>query len=59
MNPTAKDGMNYEALLQNVLLSLVSPGEPCVLVDYPNYSNVGDSAIWLGEMRLLRHAGIR
>ncbi|MDQ3934520.1 MAG: polysaccharide pyruvyl transferase family protein [Actinomycetota bacterium] len=37
--------------------SLLSPGEPCALVDFPCHSNVGDSAIWLGERELLRWAG--
>ena len=58
VNTTGKNCVNFQALLQDALLSLVSPGEQCVLVDYPNYSNVGDSAIWLGEVHLLRHAGI-
>ena len=58
LSRTAKNCVNFQALLQDALLSLVSPGEQCVLVDYPNHSNVGDSAIWLGEMHLLRHAGI-
>ncbi|WP_022683427.1 polysaccharide pyruvyl transferase family protein [Sphingobium bisphenolivorans] len=29
-------------------------GHPYALVDFPNHSNVGDSAIWAGELRLLR-----
>lgn len=32
------------------------PGE-LALVDFPDYSNVGDSAIWLGEMAYLRERG--
>lgn len=28
------------------------------LVDFPNHPNVGDSAIWLGEVELLRQLGI-
>jgi len=31
----------------------------CALLDFPNYSNVGDSAIWLGEERYLRSAGLK
>lgn len=50
--------MNFQTLLQDALLPLVSLGEQCVLVDYPNHSNVGDSAIWLGEIHLLQQAGI-
>jgi pyruvyl transferase EpsO len=51
--------VNFEALLRDALLSLVRPGEQCVLLDYPNYPNVGDNAIWLGQIRILRLAGIR
>jgi exopolysaccharide biosynthesis predicted pyruvyltransferase EpsI len=50
--------MNLESKYQDVLKSLVRPGEECVLLDYPNHSNVGDSAIWLGEHVVLKHAGI-
>jgi exopolysaccharide biosynthesis predicted pyruvyltransferase EpsI len=31
----------------------------CVLIDFPNHSNVGDNAIWLGEIAWLAAAGIR
>ena len=31
----------------------------CVLIDFPNHSNVGDNAIWLGEIAWLAEAGIR
>jgi exopolysaccharide biosynthesis predicted pyruvyltransferase EpsI len=32
----------------------IERGQPYALVDFPNYSNVGDSAIWLGASKLLR-----
>lgn len=32
----------------------VLPAGPLALVDFPDHSNVGDSAIWLGEMAYLR-----
>ncbi|MCW4461909.1 polysaccharide pyruvyl transferase family protein [Sphingomonas sp. BT-65] len=32
----------------------VLPPGPLALVDFPDHSNVGDSAIWLGEMAYLR-----
>jgi pyruvyl transferase EpsO len=32
----------------------VSRGQTYALVDFPNHSNVGDSAIWLGAIELLR-----
>ncbi|MGE5230205.1 MAG: polysaccharide pyruvyl transferase family protein [Deltaproteobacteria bacterium] len=38
---------------------LLDPGEPCALLDFPNHTNVGDSAIWLGELALLRALGAR
>lgn len=31
----------------------------CALVDFPNHSNVGDNAIWLGEIAWLADAGVR
>lgn len=31
----------------------------CALVDFPNHSNVGDNAIWLGEIAWLAAAGIQ
>jgi exopolysaccharide biosynthesis predicted pyruvyltransferase EpsI len=36
--------------------AVVPPG-PVALVDFPNHSNVGDSAIWLGEMAWLDDVG--
>ncbi len=33
------------------------PGLPTALLDFPDHSNVGDSAIWAGEMVGLREAG--
>lgn len=32
----------------------VGPGDPYALVDFPDHANVGDSAIWLGEIAMLR-----
>lgn len=31
----------------------IPEGTRCALVDYPNHANVGDSAIWLGEIEFL------
>jgi pyruvyl transferase EpsO len=31
----------------------------CALIDFPNHSNVGDNAIWLGEITWLAESGIR
>lgn len=35
----------------------VPTGSPVALLDFPNHSNVGDCAIWLGEVAYLRDAG--
>jgi exopolysaccharide biosynthesis predicted pyruvyltransferase EpsI len=43
--------------IDEVLGPLLPAGAPCALVDFPNHSNVGDSAIWLGELEWLRRAG--
>src|SRR5689334_21075490 len=40
--------------IDEVLGPLLPPGTPCALLDFPNHSNVGDSAIWLGERKWLR-----
>ena len=43
---------------QAALLALyrrhVGPGDRYALVDFPDHANVGDSAIWLGEVAMLR-----
>lgn len=41
-----------------VLHSHVPPGSRCALVDFENSSNVGDSAIWLGQTSYLRRAKV-
>ncbi|VVT00153.1 conserved hypothetical protein [Sphingomonas sp. EC-HK361] len=38
-------------------LDRILPPGKLALVDFPDHSNVGDSAIWLGEMAYLRSAG--
>jgi exopolysaccharide biosynthesis predicted pyruvyltransferase EpsI len=38
-------------------LDKILPPGKLALVDFPDHSNVGDSAIWLGEMEYLRRAG--
>ena len=32
----------------------ISPDQPVAILDFPDYRNCGDSAIWLGEMAYLR-----
>lgn len=40
-----------------VLADLVPKGRKFALLDFPNHSNVGDSAIWLGELAAMRAIG--
>lgn len=58
--------MHYSELLDKLkgdiaaaMDGLVEPGSACALVDFPNHANVGDSAIWLGEVHYLRDKGVR
>jgi pyruvyl transferase EpsO len=44
--------------IDEVLGPLLPAGTPCALLDFPNHSNVGDSAIWLGEREWLRRNGL-
>lgn len=37
--------------------AVLPKGGPFALLDFPNHSNCGDSAIWLGERALLRRRG--
>ena len=39
--------------LKEVVGKLIPSGTKYALLDFPNHSNVGDSAIWLGEIELL------
>ena len=41
------------ALLKQTMLTLLAPGEEYALIDFPDHGNVGDSAIWLGEIEVL------
>ena len=45
--------------IDSVLGPLLEGARSVALLDFPNHNNVGDSAIWLGEARYLRSAGIR
>lgn len=36
------------------IAGFVRPGQDFALVDFPHHSNIGDSAIWLGELALFR-----
>jgi exopolysaccharide biosynthesis predicted pyruvyltransferase EpsI len=45
--------------IATVLESLLPRGAPCALLGAPYYLNVSDNAIWLGQRRALRTAGVR
>lgn len=44
--------------IEAVLRPLLAEGPVTALVDFPNYPNVGDSAIYLGQLAILRSLGI-
>lgn len=44
----------YRARINEVFSELIPVGSDVALFDFPNYSNVGDSMIWLGQDRYLR-----
>lgn len=43
-----------KALLEDRLAAFARPGDRYALLDFPDYANVGDSAIWLGATAALR-----
>jgi pyruvyl transferase EpsO len=45
------------AVLRERLDAAIPAGARVALLDYPNHENVGDSAIWLGEMTYLAERG--
>lgn len=42
-----------QAAIHDCLKDYLPADEPVAMVDFPNYRNVGDSAIWLGQMAYL------
>jgi exopolysaccharide biosynthesis predicted pyruvyltransferase EpsI len=45
--------------IDRMLRPLVPLDAPLLLLDYPNFPNVGDSAIWVGEIEWLKRVGAR
>lgn len=43
--------------IEGTLASVAGNGGECALIEFPNHPNVGDSAIWLGEVAWLRKSG--
>jgi len=59
---STEDAARLAALAEQTRLALrrlAPPGSRVALLDYPNHTNVGDSAIWLGERRLLNELGVQ
>lgn len=48
-------GTAYRTLIDESLSPLIPEGAPIALFDFPTHSNVGDSAIWLGEVSFLKN----
>jgi len=48
----------WKQSLEDTLNALIPYGSRCALIDFPAHSNVGDSAIWLGERAYLRARGV-
>ena len=48
---------DLRAALDAAIASAIPEGEPVALLDFPSYPNVGDSAIWLGTVAVLRGLG--
>lgn len=46
-------------ILRETVAGVVPRGARVALLDFPNHGNVGDSAIWLGELVMLRELGAR
>jgi exopolysaccharide biosynthesis predicted pyruvyltransferase EpsI len=47
----------YAGQLREAFAPLASQGHPAALVDFPDSSNCGDHAVWLGEKALLAELG--
>lgn len=54
--PTTPDGIVARLVNQSlaILSSVIDVQEPCALIGFHDYHNVGDHAIWLGQRELLR-----
>ncbi|HSI95490.1 MAG TPA: polysaccharide pyruvyl transferase family protein [Methylophilaceae bacterium] len=50
---------DLQGTASEILDGLIPPESTVLLLDYPNYSNVGDSLIWLGEVAYLRSRNLK
>jgi len=49
----------HRRLVLEVLTTTLAGARQVIVVDWPHYQNVGDSAIWLGQLAALRTIGVR
>jgi pyruvyl transferase EpsO len=54
---TAPSHINHREIIGARYAQALIHGMPTALLDFPDHSNVGDSAIWAGEIIALRQAG--
>ncbi len=57
-NPNREEILRLKDKLRLAVCEHVRRNDPVALLDFPMYANVGDSAIWLGQERILAEAGI-
>lgn len=57
MTPAAVRVAALRGEIESLLAGLLEPGRPFALIDFPNYPNVGDNAIYLGQIACLRGLG--
>jgi len=50
---------SFTGQIDQTLNRLIPAGTSCALLDFPNHSNIGDSALWLGERAYLRRINAR
>ncbi|WP_336744270.1 polysaccharide pyruvyl transferase family protein [Aureimonas altamirensis] len=48
-----------KGLIEDALVDLVDPTQAFALLDFPNHYNIGDSAIWMGELAYFDGRGMR
>jgi len=46
--------LSLQCVIEETLKGVIPQGSLAALLDFPDYSNVGDSAIWLGEKKVLK-----
>ena len=49
---------NLNRVIDRVLRPMIESQPVGAMIDFPNYSNVGDSAIYLGQLAYLRSLGV-